>query len=111
MAKILDFTKQKKEYLTVKLNDENKTVLLVGTPTKAILDEFIAINEMISEDEGAGAEAINELYEVCAKVLSFNKAGIKITAEYLAEFFDLEDITVLLQGYTEFMSSITNAKN
>lgn len=108
---IMDFTTRKKEYLTVKLNDENKTVLLVGTPTKAILDEFIAINDKISTGGGADNEAISDLYAVCAKIMSFNKAGVKITGEYLSEFFDIEDITYFLRGYTDFISSLTNAKN
>lgn len=111
MAKVLDFTKQKKEYLTVKLADEKKTVLLIGTPTKAILDEFTSINEIISEEGGADAEAVNDLYRVCAKVMSFNKGGIKITPEYLGEFFDIEDIFIFFNAYGEFMSSITSAKN
>lgn len=111
MAKTLDFTKQKKEYLTVKLNDPKKTVLMIGTPTKAILSEFVAINERINEDEGANAEAINDLYDVCAKVMSFNKGGIHITSDYLEDFFDLEDIMTFFTGYTEFISSVTNVKN
>lgn len=111
MGKTLDFTKQKKEYLTVKLNDENNTVLLIGTPTKVILDEFIAINELVSEDGGADSEAVNDLYRVCAKVMSFNKGGIKITPEFLAPFFDLEDVFIFFNAYSEFMASVTSAKN
>ncbi len=111
MAKVLDFTKQKKEYLTVKLNDEKKTVLMIGTPTKTILNEFVRINESISEDGGADAEAIEELYSVCAKVMSFNKGGIKITPDYLGSFFDVEDIFIFFNAYGEFMSSVTSAKN
>lgn len=113
MAKVLDFTKQKKEYLTVKLNDEKKTVLMIGTPTKAILSEFIAINEKLTDDGGADSEAVNDLYDVCAKVMSFNKGGIDITADYLSDEcnFDIEDVMIFFKGYTEFMSSVTSAKN
>jgi hypothetical protein len=84
---------------------------MIGTPTKAILDEFISINDNISEDGGADAEAVNDLYNVCAKVMSFNKGGIKITAEYLADFFDLGDIMIFFNAYSDFLASITNAKN
>lgn len=111
MAKTLDFTTRKKEYLTVKLNDEKKTVLLIGTPTKKILDEFISINDQISESEGADKEAVNDLYRVCARVMSFNKGGIKITAEDLGEFFDLEDVMTFFNAYSDFMASVTNVKN
>jgi len=111
MAKVLDFTKVKKEYLTVKLNDEKKTVLMVGTPTKAILSEFIAINDRITDEGGADTEAVNDLYRVCAKVMSFNKMGVKINADYLGEFFDLEDVMTFFNAYGDFISSATNAKN
>ena len=111
MSKVLDFTKQKKEYLTVKLNDEKNTVLLIGTPTKAILDDFIAINNRLTEDNGGDLETVYDLYNVCAKVMSFNKGGIKITPEYLSTFFDMQDIITLFKAYTEFITTITNAKN
>lgn len=111
MAKTLDFTTRKKEYLTVKLNDDKKTVLMIGTPTKAILSEFIAMNEKIDEDGGADAEAINDLYHVCAKVMSFNKGGIHITSDYLSDFFDIEDVMIFFNAYSEFMASVTKGKN
>jgi len=113
MSKVLDFTKQTKNYLTVKLNDEKKTVLMIGTPTKGILSEFVAINEKVSDDGGADIDAVNDLYEVCAKIMSFNKGGIKITADYLSEEcnFDLEDIMLFFRAYSNHMTSITNAKN
>lgn len=113
MSFILDFTKQKKTFYTVKLDDEKKTVLLISTPTKAILDEFIAINERLSdtEEEISDKEALNDLYGICAKVMSFNKGGIKITADYLGSFFTVQDIKIFFSGYTSFISSMTNSKN
>ena len=111
MSKTMDFTTRKKEYLTVKLNDEKKTVLMIGTPTKSILTEFIAINEKIEDNGGADSEAISDLYNVCAKVMSFNKGGIKITADYLGEFFDVDDVMTFFNAYGEFMGSVTSAKN
>lgn len=111
MAKTLDFNTRKKEYLTVKLNDEKKTVLMIGTPTKTIMREFIAINEKVSEDGDTDPELIEDLYDVCAKVMSFNKMGVKISSDYLGDFFDVENILVFFEVYGDFMSSMTNTKN
>lgn len=111
MGKTLDFTTRKKEYLTVKLNDEKKTVLMIGTPTKEILDEFIEINERVTEGGGADKEALDDVFRVCAKIMSFNKGGIKITDKYLAGFFDIDDVMVFFNAYGEFMTSITHSKN
>ena len=111
MSKVLDFTTRKKEYLTVKLNDEKKTVLMIGTPTKEILDAFIEINNRISDEGGADKDAIDEVYRVCAKIMSFNKGGIKITDKYLAGFFDIEEVMIFFSAYSEFMNTITSSKN
>lgn len=111
MTNVLDYTKQKKEYLTIKLNDEKKTVLMIGTPTKKILNDFIEINDRISDDNGADLDAVDDLYNVCAKVMSFNKGGIKITSDYLGEFFDIKDIMIFFRAYSDFMASVTSVKN
>lgn len=111
MSKVLDFTKRKKEYLTVKLDDPKKTVLMIGTPTKKILEDFMYLNAKIEEDGGASGELVEELYEICAKVMSFNKGGIEITSDYLSEFFDIEDIMIFFNGYMEYMNTLTNSKN
>lgn len=110
MANVVDYTKLKKEYLTVKLNDEMKTVLMICTPNKRTLDEFNRLNEIV-EDEGADTETVGELYRVCAHIMSDNKGGIKIKPEYLEELFDIEDITVFFRAYGEFIQGITSSKN
>lgn len=111
MANVLDFTKRKKEYLTVKLDDPKKTVLMIGTPNKKILEDFMELNSQIEDEGGASGEMVSELYAVCAKVMSFNKGGVKITSEYLEEFFDIEDIMIFFNAYTEYMEKITTSKN
>ena len=111
MAKTLDFTTRKKEYLTVKLNDEKKTVLMIGTPTKELLDEFLSVTDDIGEDGEVSKEALDNLYRVCARIMSFNKGGVKITEKEISALFDLEDIMVFLNAYSEFLTTVTNAKN
>lgn len=113
MSKPLDFNNLKKRYLTVTLADEKNTTLLLRVPTKAILDEFIAVQstlDAIGEDNTDPA-LIDDLYRVCARVLSSNKTGAKITQEYLEEIFDFDDIMIFLDAYTEFIGEIVNSKN
>lgn len=110
MAKSLNFNKIKKQYMTVTLPDEGETVLMIGTPTKRILDEFVvlqtSVNNGVSNDD-----ALDRMFGLCAEIMSFNKGGIKITKEHLENIFDLEDITVFIQAYTEFITEVTNQKN
>lgn len=110
MSKSLDFNTLKKQYLPVTLNDDKKTKLFITTPTKKVLDEFIRISDYL-DDESAGDEAINDLYEVVARVMSHNKAGVKITRERVEELLDFEDIIVFIRAYTAFIDEVVNSKN
>lgn len=110
MAKTLNFNELKKKYFTVILPDDKKTTLRIGTPTKAIFDEFTSIKDTL-EGDGVEDEALNELYNICAKLLSHNKGGIKISRDEVAELFDFEDIIIFIRAYTDFISEVTNSKN
>lgn len=113
MSKTLNFNNVKKQYLTVVLADEKKTTLLVGTPTKAIMDDLTRLKsglETLSEDE-TNVDATEELFDACAKVMSRNKAGLKVTKEYLEKIFDFEDVMIFFSNYMDFISEVTNQKN
>lgn len=112
MSKTLDFTSAKKRYLTVKLPDENNTVLMIGTPTKAVMNDLVLLQSGLETlADGANDEALDDLYAVCARVMSRNKTGKKVTKEYLEEIFDFEDIVIFFNAYIDFVSELSNAKN
>ena len=110
MAKTLNFNNVKKQFLTLTLADEKNTTILIGTPTKAIMDDLTVLQNSIN-DNTADAEATDDLYNACARVMSRNKAGIKITKEFLAEIFDFEDITIFFKAYMDFIDEVINSKN
>jgi hypothetical protein len=85
---------------------------MIGTPTKAIMDELTALSaklESVSED--SDAELINDLYYACAKLMSRNKTGTKIEKEYLENIFDLEDIIIFFNAYMGFINTLATEKN
>lgn len=108
MSKTLDFNKLKKKYMTVTLLDG--TVLMITTPTKSVLDSFLTMRDTLSDDNMSD-DAIDELYEICAKIMSRNKAGVVITKERVQDIFDFEDIIIFIRAYTEFIHEVSNAKN
>lgn len=113
MSKSLNFNNIKKKYLTVTLADEKNTTLMIGTPTKAIMDDLVLLQsslESLSEDE-TNVDATEDLYNACSKVMSRNKGGIKITKEYLEEIFDFEDIVIFFNAYMDFINEVTGVKN
>ena len=110
MAKTLDFKALKKQYLTVKLAVEKNTVLMITTPTKSVLDGFLSMRDSM-EDGALGDEAINELYNIVAKIMSHNKNGVKISKEKIEEIMDYEDIIIFIRAYTDFIAEVTGSKN
>ena len=112
MAKSLDFNNVPKKYLTVTLADEKKTTLIIGTPTKQIMDDLIVLRDL---KDGMGEEADSEvmdgLYSACARIMSRNKGGIKIEKSLLEEIFDFEDIMIFFNAYMNFINEINESKN
>lgn len=113
MAKPLNFNNVRKRYLTVTLADENNTTLMIGTPTKAVMDDLILLKSSLEaiEEDGTDTAATDDLFAACAKVMSRNKAGIKISKADLEEIFDFEDIMIFFSAYMDFVSEVTSGKN
>lgn len=106
--KTLDFNKTKKQFFKVILPDDEQTEILVSTPTKSIMTEVTTLQEELTTAEED--EVIDRLYEVCAGIMSRNKEGKEITVETL-KCLDLEDLTLFLTNYLQFINEIASTKN
>lgn len=113
MAKPLNFNKVKKSYLPVTFADDKETTILVGTPTKGVMDDLTVLQANFEEigEDGANENATGEIFEACAKIMSRNKAGVKITREYLESVFDFEDVVIFFRAYMDFISEVVHEKN
>ena len=112
MSKSLNFNNVKKTYLTVTLADENETTVMIGTPTKAMMDDLLALQERLTDaTEGTTPEVLGDMYELCAKLMSRNKAGVQITKEELEKIFDFEDLSIFFNAYMEFVTNVVSGKN
>lgn len=111
MSNTLDFNKIKKQYLTIKFADEEKTTIMIGTPTKHIMGELIALDSILNAEGDISSEDMDELYSVIAKVMSRNKTNKKIEKEYLEQVFDFEDLMIFFNAYLEFINTLASEKN
>lgn len=113
MAKPLNFNKVKKSYLPVTFADDKETTILVGTPTKGVMDDLTVLQSHFEEigEDGADETTTGEMFEACAKIMSRNKAGVKITREYLEAVFDFEDVVIFFRAYVDFIKEVVNEKN
>lgn len=114
MSKSLNFNNVKKRYLTVTLADEDQTTVMVSSPTKKVLSAIVGLKDTLTEvenNENISEEALDDMYSLCAEVMSHNKGGIKIERELLEDIFDLEDITIFFNAYMNFVNEGTVGKN
>ena len=113
MSKTVNFNTLNKKYLPITLNDKEKTTIMIGMPTKRIMDSLMALQanlEVVSED-ASNMDVMDDLYESCAVIMSRNKMGVPVTKEKLEDVFDFEDIVVFFNAYMEFVTEAVNQKN
>lgn len=114
MAKTLDFNTLKRPGLPLVLKDADKTRITVTTPTEGLVEELQAAAPELSRIyETRDAESIHAVYDLAARVISNNLSGLKVTVDELRGKYglDIYDLLFFFQAYTDFISSISDAKN
>ena len=106
----LNFNNIKKTYMTITLPDENNTKLMLMTPTKSIMDKLISMEEFITGVDEVGPGVLDDLYKVCVDIMNRNKAGRKITSDYISEILDFEDLVIFFNSYLEYVGGIADSK-
>ena len=107
----LDFRKTKKNYLKIVLNDERETKLSLLQPTKQLFGKMVAMSEEIGSLSDSDLDALDEVYGVCAELMSRNREGIVIGKNNLEDILDFEDIVIFLNTYSNFVAGIVHGKN
>ena len=116
MSKTLDFTKAKKRFLTVKLDDAEETVLCVNMPNKATYEQLFECGKELDKMNGTASPeevqgAITAMYEAVAVAMSNNKQGKRFTASDLETMFDIDDLMLFFTTYMDFVGEIASEKN
>ena len=86
----LDFRKTKKNYLKVTLPDEAETSFSVLQPTKELFHKMVAMSEEVGSISGSDLDALDEVYGVCAELMSRNKEGLVVSKSNLERSLDFE---------------------
>ena len=104
---MLDYTKIQKKTFTVKLYDG--TTLICTMPKKRTFEKMALMKDINADtlDE----KSRNDLYEVTAEILSCNMQKKKYTADEVGEMFDIDDVIMLFNEYTEFTGYATDDPN
>lgn len=113
MAKTLNFNTMQKKYMTVTLPGK-KSAIMIGTPTKSMLKRLTDLNvdqDVDIEGMKNDMDILDELYDVCSKIMSKNKGGVTVTADFLSEELSLEEVIIFLREYMIFVRESINVKN
>ena len=99
----------KRSFYTTTLKDGK--VVIVNMPKKSTFEKMQEISDM-DEEEVDGKEVYKTMLSLMAEILSNNKNGERITAEYLeSEEYDIEEIVAYINDYGDFVNSIKNNPN
>jgi hypothetical protein len=92
---ILNFKARTKKKFTLTLEDDR--TLVFNPPKKKSMDILASLTE---------ESTMSDIYEIVAKLLSENLAGIKFTAKEVDSMWDLEDVTAFISAYRDFLGEI-----
>jgi hypothetical protein len=114
----INFQKAKRNFMTLTFEDEkpdgtpHTKTICVGMPKKRIFDRLMDLSDMVHNDDDEpqsqreksqkNRQQIDALYSVTADILSNNLAREKITAEWVGEMMDVQDLKDFLQEYAKF---------
>lgn len=110
--KTLDFSGQKLPVLPVKLRGGVEIKVLPPTVAlmAALQDELPTLEAVLG---GGDAEAVAEMYDLCARLLSCNRQGMEFSGPDLMHKYDLsaEDLYEFFTAYTIFLEQLQSQKN
>lgn len=110
----LDLNTAARPTLELTLQDENKTTVLVSTPTEGLIQEVQQLSpEMLEIMKTGDQEGIDLIYDLAARLISCNRNFITMTGQELREKYnmDLESAVLFFSAYMDFLSDLTNEKN
>ena len=103
-----DFNKIPRSFFNVTLKDGR--VLQVKMPKKKTFEKLQALQNM-----DQNAVEIDDLLDtfgaLCAETLSHNLNGETVTADYMVENYDIEEMTEFIKTFYVFVGNITNDPN
>lgn len=118
MRKVLDLTNVEQLHtleLTLQAKGcTEKTTLLVTIPTEGLINELESMGSGFTDALARGdKEGTDAAYNLAARLISCNRAGLQVTAEELREKYGMrfESLVVFYNAYLDFINEVTNEKN
>ncbi len=94
-----DFNKIKRSFYNVTL--KNGQLLQVKMPTKKTFGKIQALSSMKMDENTNVDDVVETMAALMAECLNNNLNSVKISAEDIAEEYDIEEMTAFIMGYYE----------
>lgn len=125
----VNFQKAKRNYMVLTFDDEREKdgkieeyekTICVGMPKKRVFTALMDMQDIANkrdeaqtaeEKNGANREIIDELYELTAQILSNNMKGEKITADWVDDHLQIDEIKDFLLQYANFANGEASNPN
>jgi hypothetical protein len=114
MAKTIDLSAYKQEYMTIIMPNDgsmNGETINLKKPTQSLAIMMMAMEKIKTESAEDQMEALDELYEMLVAILNNNKEKITFTLEQVKDSIEPELLRIIFEAYTEFLQEITERKN
>nr|DAS20912.1 MAG TPA: hypothetical protein [Caudoviricetes sp.] len=112
----INFQKAKRNFMSVTFEDEKQDgtpynhVICVGMPKKRIFDRLLDLDGLNTDEEPQSRAEKNQinrrkidaLYDTVAAILSNNLAKEKITAEWVGDMMNTDEVKEFLEEYSKF---------
>jgi len=103
-----DFNKIKRSFFNVTLKDGRK--LQVKMPMKKTFDKLSALQNL-DQNEVEIDDVVDTFGALCAETLSHNLNKETVTAEYMVDNYDIEEMTEFIKQFYIFVGGVTNSPN
>ncbi len=103
-----DFNKIKRSFFNVTLKDGRK--LQVKMPMKKTFDKLSALQNL-DQNEVEIDDVVDTFGALCAETLSHNLNKETVTADYMVDNYDIEEMTEFIKQFYIFVGGVTNDPN
>ena len=103
-----DFNKIKRSFFNTTLKDGRQ--LQVKMPKKKTFEKLSALQN-INEDEVDIDDIVDTFGALCAETLSHNLNGEEVTAAYMVENYDIEEMTEFVKQFYVFVGGVADDPN
>lgn len=113
MAKVLDLNSTERAIMDLVLQDDDRTVVHLDTPTEALVAELENMSPELDKLRTGDKTAVVMIYDLAARLISCNFDFFKVTGQELREKYRMNLLGALTfyKAYMDCITEITNAKN